>query len=243
MTCSTSILTPVFDGHVSAAHRDFLRGQHSDTVSMASGARRGGRGSAAMQKPNGLTYMEGAHLEEAYLKSDIKAVPVLDPPTEQERYVASLQLDVIRCQWDSPYWTQHTPKRSGDTRLLRYTDKYQPDRRGASSSSSFLQQVPLQKDVFPPHLWESFTSSETRRMERRAFPATGHTAAKIDWDNLHLEEKKNGEGEEEPPPESDEEDLGDYEDEDDDDYAQNYFDNGEDDDDMDADGGDEAAFD
>lgn len=214
---------------------------------MASGARRGGgRGGASALKPHGLTYMEGAHLEEMYMDSDIKAAPVLDPPSEKEQQMAALQLDIIRSQWDSPYWTQYIPKRMDDEPLMRYTDRYQPDRRGAASAASFLQQVPLQKEVFPSHLWDSFTSSETRRMARRAEPtARMRTKATIDWDNLHMEEKKTGEGEEELPPDSDEEDLGDYEDEDDDDYAQNYFDNGEDDDDIDADGGggDEAAFD
>ncbi|KOS13859.1 delta-aminolevulinic acid dehydratase [Malassezia pachydermatis] len=73
--------------------------------------------------------------------------------------------------------------------------------------------------------------------------STTSRIATIDWDNLHLEEKRAAEGEDEAAPESEEEDLGDYEDEVDDDYAQNYFDNGEDDDDIDADGGDEAAFD
>ena len=213
---------------------------------MASGGRGGRGGGAGALKPIGLTYIEGAQLDEVYTQSDISAAPVFEPPTEEEREIAALQLDVIRRQWDSPYWTQYTSKHSGDEPLLRYTDRYQPDRRGAASTASFLQQVRLQQAVFPPHLWDSFTSSETRRMTRQMAP-TSVRAANIDWDNLHLEEKKTGgEGEDELPPDSDEDDLGNYEDEEDDDYAQNYFDNGEDDDDMGRDGGgdgDEAAFD
>ena len=159
-----------------------------------------------------------------------------------ERHRAALQLDFLKKARDSPYWTQYIPKKQGAGELLRYTDRYQPDRRGASSTVSFLQLAPLQKEVFPPHLWDSFTSSESKRAAKRTAQMQNRTA-KIDWDHLHMEEKRAGDGEEEAPPESDEEDLGEYEDEVDDDYAQNYFDNGEDDDDMDADGGDEAAFD
>ena len=214
----------------------------SSTDGMATGGgRRGGRGGAQGLKPMGLPYLEGAQLEEASVFPVPAEVPVLRPPTEAERHTAALQLDFLSKARDSPYWTQHVLKKNGAGELLRYTDRYQPDRRGAASTVSFLQLAPLQKDVFPPHLWDSFTSSESKRAARR----TAHMQdrpAKIDWDHLHMEEKRAGDGEEEAPPESDEEDLGDYEDEVGDDYAQNYFDNGEDDDDID-DGGDEAAFD
>ncbi|WFD27920.1 hypothetical protein MNAN1_002928 [Malassezia nana] len=205
------------------------------------GGRRGARGGVSGLKPIGLPYLEGAQLDEASVFPAPADIPVLRPPTESEHYVATLQLDFLKKAQDSPYWTQHIHKKN-DEELLRYTDRYQPERCGAASALSFLQLAPLQKDVFPPHLWDSFTSSESKRAARRTAQPQKRMA-KIDWDHLHLEEKRAGEGEEEPAHDSDEEDLGDYEDEVDDDYAQNYFDNGEDDDDMDGDGGDEAAFD
>ena len=105
---------------------------------MASGGRGGRGGGAGALKPIGLTYIEGAQLDEVYTQSDISAAPVFEPPTEEEREIAALQLDVIRRQWDSPYWTQYTSKRSGDEPLLRYTDRYQPDRRGAASTLSLI---------------------------------------------------------------------------------------------------------
>ena len=209
---------------------------------MASGARRGGRGGPASAfRAAGMPYME---LEEM---SSISILPasndsVLEAPTDAERAVASLQLDFLRRQTESPYWIQEISVRSGDEKLLRYTDRYLPERPGSASATSFLHSVPLQRDVFPPGLWAAFIDGETRRAARRAAVPGSSVRANIDWDNLKNEERRHGEGEEEVLAESDEEDLGDYEDEEDDDYAQNYFDNGENDDD-DGGGGDEAAFD
>lgn len=212
---------------------------------MASGARgRGGAGggrSAAMGlfQGNGLVYTEGP-VEDAQEDEVVFA-----PPSETERTMARKQLEILRLQADSPYWARQPSLRADERELPRYTDRYHPDRLATATAASLLQHAPLHKDIFPPNLWASFTSTEAKRV--RHAPRSRH-ATQIDWDNLHAEEKRaGGEGEEEDAPESDEEDLGDYEDEDEDDYAQNYFDNGEDDDEGDNDdmggGGDEAAFD
>ena len=47
---------------------------------MASGGRGGRGGGAGALKPIGLTYIEGAQLDEVYTQSDISAAPVLSHP-------------------------------------------------------------------------------------------------------------------------------------------------------------------
>lgn len=211
---------------------------------MASGGpRRGGRGTVGGMKPAGFPYSEVTAQEELPVTAIEADAPVFKPPTEAEARQAALQLSFLRQQHESPYWTRLPAARASATELLRYTDRYRPERRSAVSATSFMQEVPLQKDVFPPQLWQAFTCHESRRQQRQAVSKSSARVAQIDWDHLHLEEKRTGDNEEEAPADSEEEDLGEYEDEVDDDYAQNYFDNGEDDDDMDGDGGDEAAFD
>ncbi|KAL4398976.1 RNA polymerase III complex protein [Malassezia pachydermatis] len=207
------------------------------------GPRRGGRAGMGMFKGPGFPYSESALIEETSTFPAPVDGPIFTPPTNDELRTASLQLDFLRQQHDSPYWTRLPKKRVAEEEVIRYTYRYHPERRSASSAASFLQEVPLQPCVFPPQLWQSFSCNESKRKARLANMSTTSRIATIDWDNLHLEEKRAAEGEDEAAPESEEEDLGDYEDEVDDDYAQNYFDNGEDDDDIDADGGDEAAFD
>lgn len=203
-----------------------------------SGAGRGGRGgrggALGLYQANGIVYTE-APLD------DEDGVPVFETPSTLERAIAQRQLGVLRRQPDSPYWARQPPPRADEREMPRYTDRYHPDRQKTACAASLLEHAPLQKSVFPPQLFAQFTSTEAKRV--RQAPASRR--AQIDWDNLHAEEKRTGDGEEEAAPESDEEDLGEYEDEDEDDYAQNYFDNGEDDDDGDHDdgGGDEAAFD
>ena len=172
--------------------------------------------------------------------SSAPRVPVA--PSEMERHNAAQQLAVLRMQPFSPYWLHAETRRSEPNDMPRYTDRYQPERGAQATGASFLEHVPIHQGVMPPQLWNAFTRSETKREARARRAPTGRV--EIDWDNLHLEEKKTGgEGEEDAAPESDEEDRGEYEDEDEDDYAQNYFDNGEDDDEGGGDDGDEAAFD
>lgn len=206
-------------------------------MSGARGGRGGGR--SAGFALGGMLYAEGFSAEdEDVLALELRGPSVTIAPSSAELAAAREQLEIIHAQPFSPYWLDHEPRKDEVQDLPRYSDRYQPERAAPSSATSFLRAVPLQQSVFPPHLWEAFTSTEVRR-ERRA--ARKERVA-IDWDQLGLEEKKTGEGDEEAPPESDEEDLGEYEDEEDDDYVQNYFDNGEDDEGGD-DGGDEMAYD
>ncbi|WFD02187.1 hypothetical protein MOBT1_000868 [Malassezia obtusa] len=217
---------------------------------MASGGRGRGAGGArggamGLFQGNGLVYTE--EVDDDAQEGEV----VFELPSESERSAAQKQLALLRRQADSPYWTRQPPLRADERELPRYTDRYHPDRLATATPASLLEHAPLQKDIFPPNLLASFTSTEAKRV--RHAPRS-RRPAQIDWDNLHAEERRTvrdtialtqGDGEEEEAPESDEEDLGDYEDEEEDDYAQNYFDNGEDDDEGDHDdgGGDEAAFD
>ncbi|WFD33541.1 hypothetical protein MCUN1_000354 [Malassezia cuniculi] len=199
----------------------------------------GGGGRGAGFPLGGMLYSDGVAAEDDdALALELRGPSITVAASGVERVAAEKQLAVLHAQQFSPYWLDIEPRKDQVQELPRYSDRYQPERGAPSNATSFLRAVPLQQGVFPPQLWESFTSSEVRR-ERRA-ARRGRVA--IDWDQLGLEEKKTGEGDEDAPPESDEEDLGEYEDEEDDDYVQNYFDNGEDDDGGDE-GGEEMAYD
>ncbi|PKI82463.1 hypothetical protein MVES1_003402 [Malassezia vespertilionis] len=207
---------------------------------MAGGGARGRGGSRSgalgMFQSSGVVYREDATEDSA------GSEPVFEAPRADELDIARTQLHILRSQPSSPYWARMPSLNADEQDLPRYTDRYHPDRHAHASTASLLHHAPLHKAIFPPQLFASFTSTETKRM-RPVRRMRRNSAAQIDWDNLHMEEKGTGEGEEEAASESDKEELGEYEDEDEDDYAQNYFDNGEDDVDGDDGNGEEAAFD
>ena len=205
-------------------------------------ASRGGWGGRGAGFPlGGMLYADGVATEDDdALALELRGPAIAVAPSAAERAAAKHQLAFLHAQPFSPYWPEVGTRDAHVEDLPRYSDRYQPERGAPTNATSFLHAVPLQQSIFPPHLWESFTSTEVRR-ERRA---ARRERVAIDWDQLGLEERKTGEGDEEPSLESDEEDLGEYEDEEDDDYVQNYFDNGEDDDGGDdGGGGDEVAYD
>ena len=182
-------------------------------------------------------------LEVVLTRKDAGDVPLNAAPSDLEQRHAAHMMSFLRQQPFSPYWPKEDTSNSDNGKLARYTDRYQPDHGSSASQASLLQLAMLHMEAMPPHLWNAYTRNSKKRNARLKRASSDRRVANIDWDNLHLEEKKTGDGEEEAPADSDEEDWGDYEDEDDDDYAQNYFDNGEDDDDDGGGGGDDGAGD
>lgn len=151
---------------------------------MASGTRGrgGGRGGAL-----GLFQANGAVYTEDPIDDAQEGEVVFEPPSEAERAAAQKQLALLRCQADSPYWVRQAPLRADERELPRYTDRYHPDRQSTAYAASLLEHAPLQKDVFPPNLWASFTSTEAKRV--RHAPQS-RRPTQIDWDNLTAEEKR-----------------------------------------------------
>ncbi|KAK0553795.1 hypothetical protein OC846_000443 [Tilletia horrida] len=212
------------------------------------GSRFGGRGGGAMGNGLGPTIsfqdlQDVNALDKTPMKlyPDMHNMPSLGRISERELRYAQYQLDFMREQRQSPYWTVQKEKKTQG--LVRYSDKYRPTEQEQPS----LKTVKMNKDFFPADIWDSYMEGVVRKEratarlnnQARAGGAAGPSASRLaaldrltnanggdlddedeDARRARLEADAQDAAEEQQA-------LGDYEDQEDDDYVFSYFDNGE----------------
>ncbi|KAB5593879.1 DNA-directed RNA polymerase III subunit rpc31 [Ceratobasidium theobromae] len=193
----------------------------------------GGRGfgGASNMPPMGLSFADIQSLsrEPTALYPPVDPLPLLSPIADAEKEIIALQEGVAARLRASPYYIVESHKKDDEP---RYSDKFLK-----STASVKLQAKDLNPTFFPPDLWDAYFNPKKRKAK------AAKERARLNLDNLEVEEGKEEEGSEKASGAgSDEENQADYDDENEDenDYADNYFDNGEDDD-YGEDGGDEGG--
>lgn len=195
----------------------------------------GGRGGlfGGSMPPMGLTFADLQTLsrEPTAMYPDMDPLPVLTEFDDDERRSCQSQNDLIHRLRRSKYYIVEEEKR---TDLPRYSDKYRP----TAAAQPKLVPSDLNKEFFPPELWEMFFNPKKKPKKMKP-----KRAKKLDINDLGIEdddEKKDGSDEdEEGKKNEDDEEVDDYEDEEEDDYNENYFETGSQDDADDIGGGGE----